>query len=89
MAISPDIYGVADAPIALDPVANDLVAVEMRHDKQQGKSIGSGRKACLDFGFQSHRNSHCSAVRIQAHLGYLSTKRKPKAIGTFAGLPAN
>jgi hypothetical protein len=34
MAISLDIYGGADAPSALDPVANDLVAVEKRQGKQ-------------------------------------------------------
>jgi hypothetical protein len=34
MVISLDIYGRADAPSALDPVANDLVAVERRQDKQ-------------------------------------------------------
>jgi hypothetical protein len=40
----------AGAPSALDPpVANDLVAVEKRQDKQQGKSIGFGRKAYLYF----------------------------------------
>jgi hypothetical protein len=33
-AISLDIDGEADAPSALDPVANDLVAVEKRQDKQ-------------------------------------------------------
>jgi hypothetical protein len=34
MATSFDIYRGADAPSALDPVANDLVAVEKRQDKQ-------------------------------------------------------
>jgi hypothetical protein len=34
MAISLDIYGRADTPSALDPVANDLFAVEKRQDKQ-------------------------------------------------------
>jgi hypothetical protein len=36
MVISLDIYARADAPSALDPVANDLVAVavEKRQDKQ-------------------------------------------------------
>jgi hypothetical protein len=57
VVISLDIYGRADAPSTLDPVANDLVAVEKGQDKQQGKSIGSGRKAYNDFGFQSHRNT--------------------------------
>jgi hypothetical protein len=34
MVISLDIYGRADAPGALDPVANDLVAVEKGQEKQ-------------------------------------------------------
>jgi hypothetical protein len=34
MAISLDMYGRADAPSALDPVANDLVAVEKKQDKK-------------------------------------------------------
>jgi hypothetical protein len=34
MATSLDIYRRADAPGALDPVANDLVAVEKKQDKQ-------------------------------------------------------
>jgi hypothetical protein len=49
MAASLDMYRRADAPSALDPVANDLVAVEKRQDKQQGKSIVSGSKAHLYF----------------------------------------
>jgi hypothetical protein len=51
MVISRDIYGRAGAPSALGPVANDLVAVEKGQDRRQGKSIESGRKAHLDFGF--------------------------------------
>jgi hypothetical protein len=49
MAISLDIYGRADAPSAWDPVANDLVAVEKRQDKQQGKGIGYGREESLSL----------------------------------------
>jgi hypothetical protein len=49
MATSLDIYRRADAPSALDPVANDLVAVEKREDKEQGKSVVSGSKAHLYF----------------------------------------
>jgi hypothetical protein len=41
MAIRLGIYGRADAPSALDPVANDLVAVERGQDKQNGKASQS------------------------------------------------
>jgi hypothetical protein len=85
MATSLDIYGRADAKSALNPVANDLVAVEKRQEnKQQGKSIVCGRRAYLYFFCVPITSQYRSAVLIQAHLGYLSTKRKPKAIGTLA-----
>jgi hypothetical protein len=58
MVTSLDIYRRVDEPSALDPVANDLVAVEKRQDTQQGKSIVSGRKNLIFTSvFQSYRNT--------------------------------
>jgi hypothetical protein len=80
--------GRADAASALGPLDRSLFADEKRQDKQQGKSIGSGRKAYQTCGFQQSYRSTAVALlckhRTQAHLGYLSTKRKPKTIGTLA-----
>jgi hypothetical protein len=62
VVVSLDIYGRADAPGALDPVANDLIAVEKgqyKHESISSKASQSdpGGGAYLGFGFQSHRNT--------------------------------
>jgi hypothetical protein len=57
MATSLDIYRSADAPSALDPVANDLVAVEKRQDKQYKSIVRPGGGLIFTCVFQSHRNA--------------------------------
>jgi hypothetical protein len=51
------IYGRAGASSALDPLGRSLFADEKRQDKQEGRAIGSRRKAYQTFGFQSYRTT--------------------------------
>jgi hypothetical protein len=83
MATSLDIYRRADAPSALDPVANDLVAVEKDKINSKASQSCPGASPIFTSWFQSNRNT--AVLCNTGASGLFEDQRKAQGYWGFGG----